>query len=283
MSAPSPVPASISSVDGDPSVGHSPVGTPLFEARSPADSLLVIIPAYNEEAALPAVLARLRTELPRAEVVVVDDGSKDATAEVAQAGGAQVLPLPYNLGIGGALRTGFRYAVRHGATLAVQFDADGQHEATAVPKLVEQLDRGADLVIGSRFAGTGQYEVGLIRGRAMALLRWMVYRWTGTRFTDTSSGFRAFSAPMLEFFAVNYPAEYMESVEALLIAHRNGFKVVEVPVSMNEREGGQPSNRNIRLLYHFCRLLLVVAVSQRSRRPANLAEPAAADLGPEPS
>ena len=82
---------------------------------------------------------------------------------------------------------------------------------------------------------------------------------------------------------MNSPAEYMESVEALLIAHRNGFKVVEVPVSMTEREGGQPSNRNIRLLYHFCRLLLVVAVSQRSRRPANLAEPAAADLGPEPS
>jgi glycosyltransferase involved in cell wall biosynthesis len=242
------------------------------------DSLLVIIPAYNEQDALPRVLETLRAELPGSDIVVVDDGSKDDTAVVAALGGAQVLPLPYNLGIGGALRTGFRYAVRHGYTRAIQFDADGQHEASAVAPLLEKIDEGADLAIGSRFAGSGEYEVGWFRRRAMSLLRWMVYRWTGTRFSDTSSGFRAFSGDMLKFFAINYPAEYMESVEALLIAHRNGFEVVEVPVRMNEREAGQPSNRNVRLLYHFCRLVLVVAVSRRSRRPSNLA-----DETPEPA
>ena len=197
---------------------------------------LVIIPAFNEEIPLPAVLATLRESVPEADVVVIDDGSKDRTAQVAAAGGAQVLQLPYNLGIGGA----------------------------QIRPLLAALEGGADLVIGSRFAeGGGEYDVGRFRGGAMALLRWMVRRSTGTKFTDTSSGFRAFSAPMLRFFADNYPAEYMESVEALLRSHRHGFTVIEIPTTMNERAGGQASNRNVKLIYHFIRLLLVVSVADR--------------------
>ena len=225
---------------------------------------LVIIPAFNEEIPLPAVLATLRESVPEADVVVIDDGSKDRTAQAAAAGRAQVLQLPYNLGIGGALRTGFRYAVRHGYTRAIQFDADGQHDVGQIRPLLAALEGGADLVIGSRFAeGGGEYDVGRFRGGAMALLRWMVRRSTGTKFTDTSSGFRAFSAPMLRFFADNYPAEYMESVEALLRSHHHGFTVIEIPTTMNERAGGQASNRNVKLIYHFIRLLLVVSVADR--------------------
>ncbi len=223
------------------------------------DRLLVIIPAWNEEAPLPKVLALLHATLPDSDVVVVSDGSTDRTAAVAKAAGAAVVELPYNLGIGGALRAGFRYAVREGYQRGVQFDADGQHDPTQIAKLLAALDAGADMAIGSRFAADDEYAVGKVRGGAMGLLRFTVRRLTGQPFTDTSSGFRGFNRSVLEFFADTYPSEYMESVEALLLAHREGFNVVEVPVRMQERQGGTASNRNIKLLYHYSRLLLTIA------------------------
>jgi glycosyltransferase involved in cell wall biosynthesis len=243
--------------------------------EQPVDRPLVIIPAWNEEAPLPAVLAGLRSTVPHCDVVVVNDGSTDATSAVARAGGAELVELPYNLGIGGALRTGFRYAVRHGYQRAVQFDADGQHDPSQIPIVLDALAAGADLAIGSRFAATGDsaedtYRVGRLRGGAMGLLRFTVRRVTGQPFTDTSSGFRAFSRPMLEFFAETYPSEYMESVEALLMAHRAGFRVVEAPVRMRERQDGTASNRRFKLLYHYLRLLLVI-VAAAPRRPKSSA------------
>ncbi len=230
---------------------------------------LVIIPAFNEEEALPSVLATLGHERPDLDVLVVDDGSSDATSAVARTAGAAVVTLPYNLGIGGALRAGFRYAVRNGYQRAVQLDADGQHHPSAIGALERCLDEGADLVIGSRFAASsGDYRVGQTRGFAMGLLRLLVRGLTGQRFSDTSSGFRGFSAEMLEFFGLHYPVEYMESVEALILAHGAGFRVVETPVSMSEREGGTASNRGLRLAYHFLRVLVVMAVSKGAmRRP----------------
>lgn len=230
------------------------------------DDLLVIIPAFNEESALPEVLGGLNA-LSHLDVVVVDDGSHDRTSEVARQHGAAVVTLPYNLGIGGALRAGFNYAVRHGYQRAIQFDGDGQHQADQIHVLLNGLDSGADLVIGSRFKDNdGHYQVSRTRGLAMGLLRRIVRRATRYDFTDTSSGFRAFSRPMLDYFAVEYPAEYMESVEALLLAHRRGFKVVEVGVTMKERAGGTASNRNFKLVYHFARLLLVVVASPKGAR-----------------
>ena len=232
--------------------------------------LLFVIPAFNEEQALPKVLTTLASQHPDADVVVVDDGSLDANAEVALAGGAVVLGLPFNLGIGAALRTGFVYAVREGYDRAVQFDGDGQHEADAVQSLLDALDAGADMAIGSRFADPeSTYDPGRIRGKAMGALRFLVRRLTGTRYSDTSSGFRAFNRPMLEFFARTYPSEYMESVEALVMASVEGFTVVEVPVEMHEREAGEPSNASFKLAYHFLRLLVVLtATAVRRRRPA---------------
>lgn len=233
------------------------------------DRVLVIIPAYNEEEALGPVLDELTKAQSQGlvdrplDVVVIDDGSADKTSQVASAHGVSVLTLPYNLGIGGALRTGFRYAHRNGYTQAIQFDADGQHRRDQIQHLLDGLDAGADLVIGSRFrAADGTYDVSAVRGGAMGILRLLVRSLTGRAFTDTSSGFRGFSADMLEYFAGRYPAEYMESVEALLMAARSGFVVEEVPVEMSEREGGVPSNRSFRLAYHFGRLLLVATVSQ---------------------
>ncbi len=217
----------------------------------------VIIPAFNEAAALPAVLADLAAHVPEHHVIVVDDGSTDGTHLAAVAGGATCLRLPFNLGIGGALRLGFRHAVREGFDRAYQFDADGQHDATQVPALLAALD-DADMVVGSRFADDQGYRVGRSRGVAMALLRRLVGAISGQRFTDTSSGFRAFRRPVLEFFATEYPMEYMESVEALVLAVRHGFTVREVPVTMRDRTAGTASNRNLRLAYHFVRLLIVL-------------------------
>ena len=228
-----------------------------------AERVLVVVPAYEEEQALPGVLKELADEAPGYDVLVVDDGSHDRTAEVAASSGVPVARLPFNLGVGGALRVGFLYAQRHGYTRAVQFDGDGQHEAAEVDKLLDALDGGADLVIGSRFAdGTTPYPVGRTRRSAMRLLQWLIHLLSGQRLTDTSSGFRAFSGPLIDFFAVNYPVEYLgDTVEALLLAHHAGFEIAEVEVSMRTRGGGVPSTRNLRLAYHYLRLVIVLGAS----------------------
>lgn len=228
--------------------------------------VLVIVPAFNEQAALPAVLDDLAT-LADVDVLVVDDGSTDATTEVARGRGVAVATLPYNLGIGGALRTGFRHAQRGGYQYAVQFDADGQHRADQIERMLAGLQDGVDLVIGTRFAGGGSdYTVSRVRGGAMRGLRAIVALLSGTRLSDTSSGFRAFNGRALDLFAASYPAEYMDSVEALLLALHAGLVVREVPVVMRERAGGQASHRSWRLAYHYLRVLVVLASSIRFAR-----------------
>lgn len=227
---------------------------------------LVIIPAYNEAEALPAVLKALSADAPGLDVLVVDDGSSDETVLVARRAGAVVLELPFNLGIGGALRTGFRYAVEHGYGRAVQLDADGQHDPALIASLLDGLDQ-ADLVIGSRFAGSAtSYDPGRTRRRAMRVLQMTLRMLSGRQFTDTSSGFRAFNRPMLQYFATNYPAEYMESVEALMAAHYGGFTVREIPTLMTERQGGEASNRSLKLAYHYIRVLATLLVNARPTR-----------------
>lgn len=235
--------------------------------RPASPRTLVIIPAKDEEAALPGVLADLRATVPELDVVVIDDGSTDNTSEVARDSGAVVLRLAFNVGIGGALRTGFRYAFEHGYERGVQFDGDGQHDPTQIAALLAALDDGADMAIGNRFGGEGHtYQVGRVRAGAMGVMRLVVRQFSGQRFTDTSSGFRAFNRDVLEYFARNYPAEYLESVEALLLACAAGFRVDEVPVHMRSRAEGTPSTRRLRLLYHYTRLMLVITVSASRRK-----------------
>lgn len=228
---------------------------------------LIILPAFNEEASLAAVLRELRATVPGFDVLVVDDGSTDATAHVARAAGARVAPLPFNLGIGGALQTGFRYAVRHGFDRAIQFDADGQHDPTQIKVLVDALDAGCDLVIGSRFAAEScRYAVGRVRAAAMRGLCLAIRLLCGQSFSDASSGFRGFSGPMLAFYASWYPTDYLDSPEALFLACNAGFTVAEVPVLMRERAGGSPSNRNVKLVYHYLRVLVTMVGRAPLRR-----------------
>lgn len=227
---------------------------------------IVVVPAYNEQETLPEVLRELAQQAPDLDVVVVDDGSTDATAALAREADVCCVVLPFNLGIGGALRTGYRYAVDHGYSRAVQFDGDGQHRADQIKELTKALDAGADLAVGSRFL-TGDYGVGRSRALAMTVLRVGVRVLTGQSFSDTSSGFRAIQGELLHMFAHQYPVDYMDSVETLVEACRRGFKVVEVPTRMNQRTAGDPSQSSLRLAYHYARLMVaLLAASRRTRR-----------------
>ena len=229
------------------------------------DKILVVIPAYNEEACVAQVVKEVADALPDAHVVVVDDGSTDRTREVARDAGADVISLPYNLGVGGALRAGFRYAVRFDYPVAVQVDADGQHNPSDIPRLLAALD-DADLVIGARFAGVGEYEVRGARKVAMRLLARSLSRRAKVPLTDTTSGFRAFGRPTIETFARDYPAEYLgDTVEAIAIAARAGLVVTQVPVTMRPRLSGRPSHRSLKSAVYLGRVVLALAMSRLRR------------------
>jgi glycosyltransferase involved in cell wall biosynthesis len=230
-------------------------------------STVVLIPAYNEEEALPRTLAELAAGttgtagIPGMVVLVVDDGSTDRTGAVAAAAGARVLRLPYNLGVGAAVRAGLKWAQRRGAQRVVVFDADGQHEPASICALLRALDGGADVAVGSRFGdGAPDYDVGRLRRAAMRSLARTVRRLTGRALTDVTSGLRAFDRRAIEVLAREYPAEYLaDTVEVLLVAHHAGLAIVEVPVAMRPRAAGKPSSRGARLAVDFLRLRIGIA------------------------
>lgn len=221
---------------------------------------VAIVPAFNEEASLGAVLDEIAA-IDGLTPVVVDDGSTDATADVARAAEVACVRLPFNLGVGGAVRTGLRWALDHDADTVVIVDADGQHDPSDIAALVAAVDGGAGLAIGSRFSpDAGDYAVGGTRRRAMGLLNRIVRMTTGFDATDATSGFRAMSRPVVEYLAREYPVEYLaDTVEVIILVRRSGYDVVEVPVSMRERAGGVPSARRLRLVFNYLRLLVGIA------------------------
>ncbi|NMR20879.1 glycosyltransferase family 2 protein [Cellulomonas fimi] len=228
--------------------------------------LLIIVPAWNEQETLPAVIAEIRATLAHADILVVDDGSTDRTGEVATAAGAAVLDLPINLGVGGAMRAGYKYAFRHAYDATVQLDADGQHDPAEVPALIATMAaEGADIVIGARFAGVGDYAARGPRWWSMRFLATVLSRVAGTRLTDTTSGFKACNRTAIRLFAANYPAEYLgDTVESLVIASRAGLTVRQVGVRMRPRAGGRPSHSPVRAGVFLVRavLALVIALSR---------------------
>ncbi len=236
--------------------------------------LLVVVPAWNEETPIAAVIAEIRCEVPGADVLVVNDGSGDATAAVALRAGAAVLDLPLNLGVGGAMRAGFKYAQRAGYALAVQVDADGQHDPAHVLSLWHTMaQERADIVIGARFAGAGDYAVRGPRRWAMNLLAFMLSRVCGTPLTDTTSGFKMMNARAIEVFSSNYPAEYLgDTVEALVIASRAHLRVRQVAVSMRPRAGGEPSHNPWKAAVFLLRAFFALLISL-SRPSEPLPEP----------
>ncbi len=208
----------------------------------------------------------IRAATPDLPVLVVSDGSTDRTAEVAREAGALVLELPFNLGVGGAMRAGFRYAVRHGYTAAVQVDADGQHDPAEVPLLLEKLAE-ADVVIGARFStADDEYRVRGPRKWAMVVLSKVLSRLAKTRLTDVTSGFKASGGRALGVFAQHYPVEYLgDTVESLVIALRAGCRVTQVPARMRPRRGGNPSHRPVKSMIYLFRagFALLLALIRR--------------------
>jgi glycosyltransferase involved in cell wall biosynthesis len=216
------------------------------------------MPAFNEAASIAAVLDEVFATLPGVVVLVVDDGSSDTTSRVATGAGALVATLPFNLGVGGAMRLGFRYAVENGYDNVVQVDADGQHDPASVPSLVAEL-ANADIVIGARFAGEGDYATRGPRRWAMVVLAGTLSRIARTKLTDATSGNRASGPRAVALFADHYPAEYLgDTIEALVIAARSGMVVRQLPVRMRRRAGGVPSHNPFKSAAYLGRAALAL-------------------------
>jgi glycosyltransferase involved in cell wall biosynthesis len=229
---------------------------------------LIVMPAFNEEASVAEVIAEVREKLPGVACLVVDDGSLDTTAAVARAAGAQVASMPFNMGVGGALRLGFQFAVENGYAVVVQIDADGQHDPGLVPTLLAGLDE-ADLVIGARFSGEGDYTVRGPRRWAMNVLSAVLSRVVQTPLRDTTSGFKANGPRAVALFAHSFPAEYLgDTVEALVIAARAGLRVAQVPVAMRPRAAGQPSHNPIKAAVYLGRAFVALVVALLRPRTA---------------
>ncbi|MET8976126.1 glycosyltransferase family 2 protein [Streptomyces sp. NPDC004539] len=229
--------------------------------------VLIIMPAWNESEGVADVIKEVYATLPGVDVVVVDDGSADETAKVAAAAGATVMKLPYNLGVGGAMRAGYKFAHDRGYDIAIQVDADGQHDPRNVPELIERLAAGADLVMGARFAGTGEYEARGPRRWAMLVLAFWLSRMARTKLTDVTSGFRACGPDLIDAFARWYPVEYLgDTVESTIAVVRAGYKVEQVPVAMRARTTGTPSQSPWKATLYLGRIgmILLLAFSRRS-------------------
>ncbi|MBN9606095.1 MAG: glycosyltransferase family 2 protein [Actinomycetales bacterium] len=232
--------------------------------------LLVAVPALNEAAVLGRVLGALSVVQPLGDVVVIDDGSRDATARVARAAGAHVISHAVNLGVGAAMGTAFQYAARAGYDAVVQFDGDGQHRAEHIAELVAAL-ADADIVIGSRFAQRSGYRSSAARRGVQRLIAGVTSLYARTKLTDATSGFRIAGPRALAVFAEHYPVEWLgDTVESIVLATRQGLTVREIPVAMNERAGGAPSQSILRATMYTARILFILGLATIRSVPPQL-------------
>jgi glycosyltransferase involved in cell wall biosynthesis len=243
---------------------------------------LAVIPAYNESATVADVIARVHAHAPLFDVVVVNDGSTDDTAERARAAGADVLEMPFNIGIGGAVQAGFVYARENGYRYMVQVDGDGQHEPQEIEILLDALasQSSIDVACGSRFLVPGEYLAPISRRTGIHVFAFLLSRIVGQPVTDPTSGFRLYNRRAIELFSRDYPHDYPE-VEAVLMLHHHRLRMAEVPVRMYERGGGRSSISSGKSAYYMIKVLLALFVGLLRRRavPAP-GEPAAVAAEP---
>lgn len=235
--------------------------------------VLIIIPAYNESEAISGVLTALAECTPDYDVLVVNDGSTDNTVDVVKRHkGVHLVQLPYNMGIGITVQTGYKYAVQHGYDIAVQCDADGQHPVHQLPKIVQGvIDGKGDMIIGSRYVADSDYVPSFFRRVGKSLLSRIVDSVVGGGITDTTSGFRAMNRAVFSTFARTYPDDYPEA-EALVIMHKHGLKAVEIPVDMQPRQGGESSINPRRAAYYIVKVSLAILIGMlknKNHRPTD--------------
>jgi glycosyltransferase involved in cell wall biosynthesis len=245
-----------------------------MNARS---SYLAVVPAYNEAAAVASVVRALHQHAPKYDVLVIDDGSTDATSECARAAGAAVVRLPFNLGIGGAVQTGFTYAREHGYDFMAQVDGDGQHDPSQLAKLEHTMDADPtlDMVCGSRFLRKMQYPAPISRRTGIHIFAFILSRVVGQRVSDPTSGFRLYNRRAMSLFARDYPHDYPE-VEAVLMLYHHRLRMREVAVRMFARGGGASSINSGKSVYYMLKVLLAIFVGLLRRRPV----PAPGDEAP---
>ena len=233
---------------------------------------IAIVPALNEEETVGRVIDEIRAFDPGFDIVVVDDGSVDRTAGVAADRGAFVLRLPFNLGIGGAMQTGYRFAFEHGYDIAVQIDGDGQHDPQQLPAILAPVLAGeADLCVGSRFTGNSEFRSSFTRRLGIKIFAAVVSAVVGQKVTDTTSGFRAVNRRGIALFAADYPHDYPE-VEATVMCVKHKLRLREVPVAMRERGAGASSITALRSVYYMTKVLLAIFVGLFRRYAVPLEE-----------
>ncbi len=233
--------------------------------------ILIIVPAYNEQGNVGSTVKELLSLPLSIKVLVVDDGSIDGTAQEAKRAGAMVISLPFNLGIGGAVQTGFKFALAHDFTIALQVDGDGQHDVTYIEKLIEPiLTNDADVVIGSRFLNPYLgYRSSFIRQMGIQFFAHLISYLIHCKITDSTSGFRAFNKRAIEIFAQNYPQDYPEP-EAIVLAQRLGLRIVEVSVQMRQRLIGHSSIRYLATLYYMIKVTFAILLDMLKRNKTSM-------------
>lgn len=229
--------------------------------KEQADSLLIIVPAYNEQATLTGVIREVKQVLPDVSVVVIDDGSADATATLARDAGARVLSLPYHLGLGGAVQAGYKLAYELGYQYVIRIDGDGQHDARDIPVLFETLrTSGCQMVIGSRFLDGDAHHTSFMRKTGVRFFRAVLRPILGKSVRDPTSGFVGVNREALQVFSKSFPLEYPE-IEALVVLQRRAFRFVETPVRVRPRMGGRSSITAVKSVYYIVHVLLGVLVN----------------------
>jgi glycosyltransferase involved in cell wall biosynthesis len=244
-------------------------GTVAGMAVPPRAACLAVVPAYNESGAIKRVVEALHERAPDFDVIVIDDGSTDDTADRAREAGAAVVKLPFNLGIGGAVQTGFVYALENGYDYMVQVDGDGQHDPVELGKLMSamQADPALDMVCGSRFVSDERtYNAPLSRRTGIRLFAFALSRIVGQRVTDPTSGFRLYNRRAITLFAHDYPHDYPE-VEAVLMLHAHRLRMAETPVHMHARGSGRSSITTVKSGYYMIKVSLALLVGLLRRRP----------------
>jgi len=240
------------------------------ESQERKDKILIVIPAFNEEEKIHDVVQEIRREIPEAVVLVVNDGSRDQTESRARAAGARVLTHPFNMGYGVTLQTGYKFALKYGFDYILQMDGDGQHDPIYLPLLLREVrEGGADVVIGSRFMGEGEYRAGWMRQTGICLFRFLASRLCGQKITDPTSGYQALNRRAVEFCARDsFPGDYPDA-DVLVMMHRAGLRLREVPVQMHPNARGRSMHSGLKPLYYIYKMCLSIALNLiRRERPS---------------